>query len=57
MLYDVYFIWEGYKVLFERECTISPCGWLEFLANGISNVEEKLGKRQKLFGRVKCQTS
>ena len=40
----------GYKVFPEGECTISACGWLELLANGIPNVEEELGKRQELFG-------
>ena len=34
----------------EGECTISARGWLELLANGISNVEEELGERQELFG-------
>ena len=46
---------EGYKVFLEGERTISTCGWLEFLANGIPNVKEELGKRQELFGRVKRQ--
>ena len=39
----------------EGECTVPACGWLEFLANGVSNAEEKLGKGQELFGRVECQ--
>ena len=47
----------GYKVFHEGECTVPACGWLEFLANGVSNVEEKLGKGPELFGRVKCQIS
>ena len=38
----------------EGECAISPSGRLELLANGISDVEKRLGKRQELFGRVKC---
>ena len=39
----------------EGKRTISACGWLELLANGIPNVEEELGEGQELFGRVKCQ--
>ena len=52
---SVYPFLEGYKMFPEGKCSISSSGWLELLANGIPNVEKRLGKRQELFGRDKCQ--
>ena len=53
--YSFFYIIIGHKVFHEGECTVSTCGWLEFLAHGVSNAKEKLGKGQELFGRVKRQ--